>query len=414
MVYISPMDALRLLLRTWCRISGWFSQYVYFFSQNDFVLRIAPLKNPYTRLFCRTRKHREDYFPPPGYGIPPRKKSTIETEPYTQYGLFLWPGKLTREFFFFMLTVNSFIVFPFVFNEHSWMKYHPVWFGVGFIIIMSLLSALLFRIVFKIMPPVLFQIWKVWPESQYANFLTVPHIIELKRKDKKRERREGDIYWHPDDPTPMRHQSSSYASGMNTLQEVMLHLAIFDFFFHKKAEKELGSEQYKSIKVGNWITYLLSPVWITYSLLLLFFFLYQLEPPKFSLDKITLFQYPYNFAWATVSWFILSSYFIAKRIKSLKKQEAAVVKGYYDAHLELVPQQILNVITTIPDEDQIRGGIEKMATLLRTIQTVGLFGMFMLIEIFSSPYSQLTPSPEKLPITSSISSICETHNASKK
>ena len=54
-----------------------------------------------------------------------------------------------------------------------------------------------------------------------------------------------------------------------------------------------------------------------------------------------------------------------------------------------MPQQILHVITQIPDQKQIREGIEKMSVLLRNIQGVGLISMLMLIEIFSSPYSQL-------------------------
>lgn len=109
-------------------------------------------------------------------------------------------------------------------------------------------------------------------------------------------------------------------------------------------------------------------------------------------------QYPYNFAWAGFFWFGLSSWFIMRRINLLKKQKKAVLSGYYETHLELVPQQILNTITQIPDKKQIRDGLEKIQKILHTIQTAGLVTLLMLIEIFSSPYSQpASPEQDKTP-----------------
>ena len=402
-------DLFRLLSKYSLFISGVLSKYVYFFSKNDFVLRVAPLSNPYITLsgFVSNRvwgaQSRKLYFPPPGYGIPPRKADFRNPSPHAQYGLFLWPGKLTRDFFIFMLIVNGFVVLPFIFSKFPLVSSHPMLFILG----LAFVSGLLFRGLFKIIPPVLSQIWQEWPESQYEHFLTVPHRVELKWSDKSKEKNRDGIYWRPDEATPMRHQSSSYAAGMNTLQEVMLHLAIFDFFFHKKEVGE--TEQFKSIKTKNWILYLLAPVWITYGILLFFLLIYQIKLPTFSLNLPTIVQYPYNFLWATVSWFFLSSFFIISKINILKRQEKAVIKGFYNAHLALIPQQILKAITQIPDEKQIRDGIDKLATLLRTIQTVGLVSLFMIIEIFSSPYSQVTDPPK----TSDSKILCQVEAQSK-
>jgi len=266
---INYLDIKRIVFKYWLIASGCISQYVFFFSKNDFILKVGPLDNWYTRIFrfiMRTEVER-NYFPPPGYGIPP--KFLNSQNPYVEYGLFLWPGKLTREFFYFILLVNSIALLPYL---SPWLRNYSIGYSIGLVILVSLIVSLLFRAVFMLIPPVLSQVWQKWPESQYDKFLTVPHKVNLKYSDKNRKH-EG-IYWRPDKATPMRHQSSTYASGMNTLQEVMLHLAIFDFFFSKK---EVSDEEnsYQSIRIKNWIIYLLSPVWISYGLLLSSFFIYQ-------------------------------------------------------------------------------------------------------------------------------------------
>ncbi len=397
-------NSFRFLYRCYLSIAGFFSKKTFFHSSNDFVLRVAPLRKWTDRLFFWKINRKVDYFPPPSYGIPPGKSKLTDAQQFSQYGLFLWPGKLSRSFFYFILLILPVAVFPFVNPYSTWVIENPFYCGLGFILLVTFLTAFVLRILFVFMiPPVLSKIWQEWPVSQYKKFLTVPHLVKISLNDRDKDKnflKVNKHYWEPDTATPKRHQTSFYASGMYTLQEVMLHLAIFDFFFHKKTPDDNG--KFRSIKVENWVLYLLSPVWASYLLILFLMLLYQLNPPCFSLDVPTLFQYPYNFAWVGIVWFIISSWFILKRIDFLKRQEKAVRKGFYNTHLDLIPQQILKVITQIPDEEQIRGGIEKLSVLLRTLQTVGLVSLFMLVEIFSSPYSQLTP-----PDTSTSTAECK-------
>ncbi len=388
-VTYKPSDIPRLWRKYWFFISGKIAKRVFVFNKNDFVLRIAPLKKHHL-------KANRDYYPPPGYGVPPnaRQHSNPGCE---KYGLFLWPARLNLWFDGFLLFFLVFSVgLPFWFgfpgeNNIFWLKII-----LGTIFVAIILNSFLYRII----PPVLSKVWKDWPESQYPLFLTVPNLVDLSRNDKKRKKDES-IYWDPDKETPKKHQSSYYATGMYPLQEVILHLAIFDFFFHNQISSAGKiTDDSDSIKMKNWIIYLFSPVWLSYFIILFSLFLYQLLPPSFSLNRATIIQYPYNIAWLSVFWFIFSSLFVYNRIRLLKKQEKAVLAGYYETHLKLVPQQILNAITQIPSKKQIRDGIEKMEKVSHAIQTVGLVTLLMLVEIFSSPYSQSTQEkPPSIPHT---------------
>ena len=104
------VDIPRYFFKSWFYITGYFSTWSFFFSNSDFILRIAPLK-------ARHLKHNKEYFPPPGYGVPLGRKTTNRClEPYShgKYGLFLWPGKLVRAYFPFILFVNTLIILPFI------------------------------------------------------------------------------------------------------------------------------------------------------------------------------------------------------------------------------------------------------------------------------------------------------------
>ena len=62
-------------------------------------------------------------------------------------------------------------------------------------------------------------------------------------------------------------------------------------------------------------------------------------------------------------------------------------EGYYNTHLHLIPQQILSVLAKIPSDTQISQGIKQVESMLRLVQAAALVTFFILIEIFSSGFS---------------------------
>ncbi len=471
-------------------ITSLFVGFSYLFVKSDFVLRIGHLSK-------RHKKQTQNYFPPPGYGIPPGRqideigedsdKDKREKNPpqYSNYSLFLWPGNLSKKLWLYILVMfpvallpllnptlikklqeiykhqtyafsnndfftgsfNGVLVTTFIlmliftpeinilirniiklvknikhyihcfFNKY-WKKFlittciiialnisiycllydlinlsyllkfidNKSLFLYAFIAV-SGLAIFIFRYLFHTIPPVLFKTWSKWPESQYGLFLNVPHKVDLTLQDHSKKR---NTYWDPDTATPASQQALHYAQDRHSLQEVILNLALFDFLFRKKSEiaKEGAKNSlYSSVKMDNWLRYFLSPVWISYSLLIFILFGFLLILPNdinTGSQSGMLLNYPNNFALAVIIWFLISYTFIQSRIKHLEVLYTRIHKGYYHSHLELVPQQILNDISQIPSQEQLSEAIEKMQTLLNYILIGALPSFLLLLEIFSN------------------------------
>lgn len=385
-------DIFLLVRRYYCR----------FGSNNDFILRVAPLRD-------KTQSYYRNYFPPPLYGTPPHKMASLskeEKEYYKKekYGLFLWPDYLYKDINYYTWLLLA-AVLPFVFlywySDKTSQIYNMVY-GATLLLLVLMVSLRIVFILFALFSPsVLNKVWPLWPESQYHRFLTVPHFTDIARKDhkdRKDKKHTHNPYWKPDKSSPLSHQPMYYRKGKNTLQEVMLHLAIFDFLFHQKNEIGKDEAATKSLKLRGWF-YLLSPAVITYFLLLICFFISvyfypnQLHDLCCLKDKCTitqipaLFRLPYFYTLLIIAWSLLTFKMIMRQMRFLERLRKEVREGYYDVHLELIPQQILNVVSDIPSDKQISHGIGEMEKVLRFIQAGALASFFILLEIFSSAFS---------------------------
>ena len=376
--FLNFISVIYLIIKHFCR----------FGSDNDFILRVAPLRD-------KTKDYYRNYFPPPLYGIPPNKKNK-EGKQYEKYGLFLWPDYLYVyiRYYFWLLLLT---IVPFLYlYKYIGSANNLIYYAIVLLIIIAILIRVLFILLSLNAPPVLNKVWALWPESQYQRFLTVPHLTDLHRSDKKKD---SSQYWKPDESLGLSHQPMFYRIGKNTLQEIILSLAIFDFLFQSKNDIGEDEAARKSLKIQGWF-YLFSPAIISYFLLMLAFFIsayfYPTNLKEFCPVEAyycnenaipALLRLPYFYVFLVVTWSILTFRMIMRQMNFLEKLQKEVREGRYDVHLELIPQQILNVVSTIPSDKQISKGIEKIETMLRFVQAGALASFFMLLEIFSSAFS---------------------------
>jgi len=400
-VYVSSI--LLKLVRIGTYIKLLWKYFWRFGTDNNFILRIAPLRD-------KTHDSYRNYFPPPCYGFPYGKTTQKIDDPperYQKYGLFLWPDRLYQDISYFSILLFA-TLFPFIsliYCEVNNQKNYKFYIAIAILITIAALVKIIFITTANKTLPVLHKIWVLWPESHYSRFLTVPHVLDISHHDKDKEKNK---YWHPDkSKIPLSHQPEFYEKGKNTLQEVILHLAIFDHLFYYKKynkliknknismeSKEINNKRqenkYKnSLKVKGWI-YLFSPAIISYLLLLFSFFVSSLFYPssKEEIEQIpVLLRYPFWYAPLIIIWFALTANMIFKQISFLENLLEDVRDGYYNAHLNLIPQQILKVVNNIPSDKQISKGIEQVESILRWTQTAALVTFFILLEIFSSGFS---------------------------
>lgn len=400
-------------------------------SEEDFVLRVAPIKD-------KSSKAYRDYHPPPRYGIPAGKGEALEEKAreFGRYGLYLWPSKIAPKLFWSVLLTHSLTPLVFLlpicgFNSITTFSFWAIY--LVSLLSIAWLSLIVLNIIFSNSPTVLSRIWANWPESQYDKFLNVPHLSTLAFKDigkyEQYERRSNALrkkvtdkksrndledeqtlqglkrYWKPDSTMPMKYQSAYYARGTRTLQEVLLHLAVFDFLFEAKTA-ETDSQNPKNdsdlnnspLFFGSVNRHLLKqhsmffvfPILIHFFILLGLFLLYALiyTPPSLSNDYGLLLQYPFFFVVPLVSWFSFSFFYAMRVKKSLMSLYSDIKEEYFNAHLDLVPQQILHVLSELPDHDHIREGISNIERVQGLIQTVAIVSFFALMEIFSSGVSE--------------------------
>jgi hypothetical protein len=395
--------------------------YDYSKSDNDFVLRIAPLK--------KDHEGYKDYFPPPGYGIPPGRnyknnvtKKLEDINSYEKYGLFLWPGSLYGAFikqtlWIQFLVPSMFVSYLIAETCIGYLGGGLIYLGIYFFII--LMGVFLLNWIFSQSPPVLSSIWSRWPYTQYEKFLSVPHctVLHVKDRNPDHEPDKNHPYWNPDKPVKYFHESAYFAKGTRTLQEVILHLAIFDFLFNKSSsesnsqvlrfDKEgekknkvrivadditFGPSGNQLIKSGHWLVYLFSPVLINYILLLFSFFVFAAIMPPFDFAKQgiegrILFQFPFALALPLFIWLYFSMRRIDEVKNYLRRIHREIEEEYYDGHLDLVPPPILNALENIPKGNHIQEGISEMDKLQQVIQAGALIAFLALLEIFSSAVS---------------------------
>ena len=376
-------------------------------SSSDFILKIAPLNE---------KKHDayRNYFPPPHYGIPPGKSGELtedHSKDHAKYGLFLWPDRLyvnIRNYFVLLL----FTLLPFICLaiECGW-QYLLV---AVVLLVVALSIKNIFTLYARKSPPVLSNIWALWTESQYNRFLNVPHLSELASKDeeKGKEYFPDQTYWKPDDSGPLSYQPSYYAKGKKTLQEVMLQLALFNYLFSSdndtkrkdkapltekittdeknnavstcKADKQVNQDS-NSLRLEGWF-YLLTPAIISYVLLFIAFFISTAFYPPSVKSIPTLFRLPFFYVPLVLFWSYLTFKMILRQMRFLEKLQKEVREGYYDAHLDLIPQQLLTVISHIPNDKQIRKGMNEVAAMLRWVQAGALATFLIVLEIFASGF----------------------------
>ena len=387
-------------------------------SRHDFLLRIAPN----TRYKCKD--YDQSHYPPPGYGLPPgsslhNNKRFIPTH---QYALFLFPGKLAHSFLWFSILLPLLIFLP-VFDVFFPLPFFSFEIPAYAFCIFSywLFSYLFYLILYHyLMPPVLSSVWEKWPVPANHLFLSVPHQVSVYEKwDTEQE----NIYWQPDEINHLYRQTSEFAPDTQSLQEILLNFAVFEFFFKRpnppvnrvhetrtdandtladnpsvvnppawqqvpnKAAQAASYE--KIIKEKEWYTYLFTPVWMNYGLIIIaLLFLVLLPVCSNSPDRtwIPFANLPYNFIPVILLWLLLSFRYMTKIIHSLENMHRKIRKGAFDAHLELVPQPILQALSNIPEPHHIEAGIQHIKRTMGWISSIALIGFLAIVEIFSQAY----------------------------
>ena len=365
-------------------------------SKHNFLLRIAPNSR------YKHKEHDQSYYPPPGYGIPPGSLSHNNSfTPQHSYALFLFPGNILFSFLWYSIILPFFIFIP-VYRTQISLPFFD--FGISayavFICVYWLFSYLFYLLLYHhFMPPVLSSVWEKWPVPANHLFLSVPHHVCVREKWTKEDE---DIYWQPDVQNDMRRQTSEFAPDTQSLQEILLNFAVFEFFFERpSSEATTLDNRHKLISYENiikeksWYYYLFTPIWlnflmITVSLLILVLLPVYL-PDKSPCDMtakdwIPIANLPYNFIPVIIIWFILSLSYMSKMITSLDHMHKKIRKGFFNAHLEYVPQAILQELSNIPEPEHIDEGMKYIKRILGWISSIALIGFFAILEVLSQAY----------------------------
>ncbi len=385
----------------------------YMRSNSDFLLCIRPLSKYPKKIY-------NSHYSPPGYGIPPGSTQQAHCfHPKHLYGLFLFPGKIVQWFFLFAAILPFFVFVPFLFSSSSQspsLTTYSIYIGAFW-----LLSYLFYIVLYRVrMSPVLSNAWEKWPTSAYHLFLSVPHHVSI--KEKKWDKNEDEyLYWHPDIQGNMFRQTTEFAPNTQSLQEVILDFAIFEFFFQRpdKEEAKEKNEQAdkendekarferheKAINEKNWYLYLFSPIWLNYILILFFLMVmtyYSIDVSDLAKTCVELnctsaqvsnqnywrpsTVLPYSFMPVILIWFALSLWYTRSILNGLEQLHKKVRQGAFNTHLDLVPQQILNELANIPSSEQVNAGMQNIKKLISVISGIALIGFLGLLEVLSQAY----------------------------
>jgi len=344
---------------------------IIFKSNSDLILGVCPLR----------KKHQQQYFPPPGYGLPPsccneENKKGVPEDAY--YGFYLLPGKLGRWHIILTFLMAVVIASPFLVSDTMHF--------IGFIICSIsyfLIAWGLYHALFRYWnTPVLSHLWQKWPKPFYHKLLSVPHYVCLKPAHYKYK--QHSFYWHPDFNNSWFRQASYFAPKRLTLQEVMLNLAIFEFFF--PAANEQYEKNFKKTKLfKHWVVFLCAPFWINLLLLFSFFIiLHSFNNSFFASNNqyFPIFQLPNNIIVLALIWSTTTILFILSYLPKLEDLRNHIQKGYFDSPLEQVPQQILNEVNKhMPSSEQVAETIRQMQKAIAWINIGVLANIFMILEV---------------------------------
>jgi hypothetical protein len=100
-------------------------------------------------------------------------------------------------------------------------------------------------------------------------------------------------------------------------------------------------------------------------------------------------HFPYNFVIAVLSWFLFTIYYVHWVLSTLTDLSRKIHQGYFNAQLDLIPQQILDELSYIPKQEQIDQGIFYVKKFLSWSSGIVFLGLMAMFEIFSQPASRL-------------------------
>lgn len=359
------------------------SRYLPFFcSRSNFILRVASLR--------KSHQHpNKNYFPPPGYGIPKEKQQQFVKikgiDNVAKYGFYLTLGRLARDYFLFSFIIALCIFSPLIsldLPQDNKDKISGIYLYIVAIVIYLLLLGALYRLIYYYkIPPVLTNIWPLWPEPSYRLLQSVPHKVHLTLRDRRIKR--SNLYWNPKKTAPLFRQPQEYAKRTQTLQNVLLDFAVFELFFFNKRQKTNSSnnknhtnnnddkkskEIYHTNEI-NWF-YWLSPIFVNYIMLLFMLIpawiltnLTKIDPKN---PCFTFFIEPKQAcSFAIIIWAGMAYWFMKVRLLGkLERLKQKIEQGYFIRHLNLVPPQILSHMEGIPDVEQIDNYLTYLYRLL--------------------------------------------------
>jgi hypothetical protein len=110
---------------------------------------------------------------------------------------------------------------------------------------------------------------------------------------------------------------------------------------------------------------------------------------QFSSGFRLLLHFPYNIVIAVLTWFLFTLFYVSWILESLTDLSKKIRQDYFNAHLELIPQQILNQLSYIPTQQQIDSGIAYVKTILNWSSSIVFLGLMAVLEIFSQSASRM-------------------------
>lgn len=390
----------------WCKISKIITRkpyrWQYLTSKSNFLLAIRP--KPWQ--FFKNKSVPSVHFPPPGYGIPSGYENLVPPtsyHPQREYALYLLPGKLSLLFIVFALILPWFIFSPLKGDEGGDMYLMMV------CIYIAASFALYYFLFVKIMPESLSNVWKKWPIPAYELFLSVPHSIYISRSDRydKDKTKKGiaqykkikqSIFWRPDVKSPMWRQSTEYSPNMQTLQELVLNLALFELLFHKKTNDDKNNEQefnqndafssLKTLHEMRWYLYLFAPIWVNLFLILssLVFFISIKATLCDASEWHLIANFPYNFISVISLWYIFTVLYSIYILNYLNELSEKLRKGIFRDKLHLIPPQILDELSYIPSHREVEAAMHHLRRALAWISSVVFVALMSILEVLSQAF----------------------------
>jgi len=110
---------------------------------------------------------------------------------------------------------------------------------------------------------------------------------------------------------------------------------------------------------------------------------------QFSSGFRLLLHFPYNIVIAVLTWFLFTLFYVSWILATLTDLSKKIRHDYFNAHLDLIPQQILNQLSYIPTQQQIDSSIAYVKTILNWSSSIVFIGLMAVLEIFSQSASRM-------------------------